>query len=187
MENEKFVLILPEWGDKLQFSQEWVTLILVVITFISGIVLSFIGHRYFGKIIPIIAGAVSGMTGYHIVAGITENRMLQMYIFVIVTLLSICICGLITSFSRYVIKRLGLESFTNRYLYILSPLTGALISGLVFWKWIYVDGLGALCSAAILMGLGIWNGLRCRKQTRVFYTYDNIANVKLGNVEEEDA
>ncbi len=184
---EKFVLVLPEWEDKLQFSQEWVTLILVVITFVAGIVLTFLGYRYFRKIMPVIVGAVCGRAGYHIIAQITENRIVQMYIFVVVMFLSVCICCMVTVLWTYILKKLELDALFQRYLYMISALTGALISGFVLWQWIFADWVVALCCAVILMGLGVWYGWQGMKRTRVFYTYEDLAKMKPDDGRIEDA
>ena len=78
-----FILEIPKWEGKIVFSEEVITLFLVIVALIAGVLLCFWGYRYLQTMVLILWGCLCGMFGYKIGSDMTGNEILQMCIFVI--------------------------------------------------------------------------------------------------------
>ncbi len=173
-----FILEIPKWEGQIVFSEEVITLFLVIVALIAGILLCFWGYRYFQTIALVLWGCLCGALGYKIGSEMTQNEILQMCIFVIFTFLGVCLLYFISMFLIKALEKLKLQSTLNRLLNILISLAGAVIVGVITYTKIYRN-LGVVLVLAVILGIGgIVYGIKKAESRKVFRTYDHIAKMK---------
>lgn len=175
---KEFILTIPKWEGQITFSDELVTLILVIIALVAGILLCFWGYRYFQTITLILLGCLCGMIGYRVGESMTGNEVLQLCIFVMFTFFGVCMCYFLSIIWTSITKKLGIQSFLQRTLHIIASLAGALIVGVVTYTQVYCNLLVVIIAAVLLAAAGIWYGMRNVKARRVFRTYDDLSKLK---------
>ena len=182
---KNFILEIPKWEGQISFSNELVTLILVVIALVAGVLLCFWGYRYFQTIALVLLGCLCGKIGYQIGESMTGNEILKMCIFVIFAFFGVCMCYCLSIIGTKTTKGMGIQTFLHRTLHIIASLAGALIVAVVTYTQVYRNLLVVILGAVILAVAGIWYGNRNLKAKRVFHTYDDLS--KLEPLTEEKA
>lgn len=175
---EDFILKIPKWEGQIIFSQEVITLIIVVIALITGLLMCFWGYRYFQTIALVLLGCVCGMTGFRIGEKMTPNPILQMCFFVMFTFIGICLLYLLSIFWTTLLKKLKLQSLIQRSLHIIAAVSGALIVGIVTYTQVFCNLIVVIVITSILIIGGIWYGIRNLKTKRVFHTYEDLYKMK---------
>ncbi len=175
---EDFILEIPKWEGEIVFSQELITLILVIIALITGVLLCFWGYRYFKTIALILVGCICGFIGYRIGEGMTSNLVLQMCIFVMFTFVGVCMLFFLSILWVWLLDKLKIRSFIQRTLHIIASLSGALMVGGITYFRVYQNLLVVVIIAGVLAIAGIWYGMRNVKARRVFRTYEDLRKLK---------
>ena len=175
---EDFILKIPKWEGEIVFSQELITLIVVIVALITGVLLCFWGYRYFKTIALILLGCICGIIGYRIGEGMTSNLVLQMCIFIMFTFLGVCIFYLLSMVWVWFLDKLKIRAFVQRTLHIIASLTGALLVGLITYFMVFQNVIVAVIIAGILAIAGVCYGIRNVKARRVFRTYDDLKKLE---------
>lgn len=173
-----FILQIPKWEGKIDFSAEVIHLICVIVALIAGVLLCFWGYRYFQTIVLVFLGCLCGILGYRIGQSMTKEPILQMCIFVMIIFLGVCMFYFLSIIWLYFTKKLGIQTFLQRTLHLVAALSGALIVGIVTYTQVFANLIVAACITLMLAILGIWYGNRSLKTKRVFRTYDDLAKMK---------
>ena len=173
-----FILTIPKWEGQIIFSNELITLILVIIALIAGVLLCFWGYRYFQAIVLILLGCLCGMVGYKAGSGMTGNEVLQMIIFVMFAFFGVCMFYGLSILWVHITKKLGIQSFLQRSVHIMASLIGAFVVGFVTFTQVYCNLIVVAVITVLLAAAGIWYGMRNIKARRVFHTYDDLTKLK---------
>ena len=134
-----FILKIPKWRGRIEFSQEVITLVIVIMALTTGVTMCFWGYRYFQTLVKILFGCICGMTGFHIGQIITSNSMLQMYIFVMSICLGICLLHFLLALWIILLRKPKIQSFVQRSLHIIAAVSGALIVGSVIYTQVFCN------------------------------------------------
>lgn len=175
---EDFILKIPKWEGQIDFSQEVITLVIVIIALITGVTMCFWGYRYFQTIVLVLLGCGCGIIGFHIGQGMTPNPVLQMCIFVMFTFLGVCLFYFLSILWATLLNKLKIQSFVQRSLHIIAAISGALIVGLVTYTQVFCNLIAVIVITAVLAIGGIWYGIRSIKAKRVFRTYEDLYKMK---------
>ncbi len=173
-----FILEIPKWEGTLVFSEEVITLVLIVIALIAGVLLCFRGYRYFQTMTLILCGCLCGAGGYKLGVTITDIDILQMSIFVIFTFLGVCLLYFLSMILVNAMEKLHLTSLTNKVLNSVVSIAGAAIVGMIIYTKIY-HNFGIVLALAVVLGIsGTLYSLKKAETRRFFYTYDHLAKMK---------
>lgn len=173
-----FILEIPKWEGYIAFSEEVITLVLVVIALIAGVLLCFWGYRYFQTIALVLFGCLFGAIGYKIGAGMTDSDILQMTIFVMFTFLGVCLLYFVSMILVKAMEKLRLQSAANKVLNTLISIAGAAVVGVVTYTKVY-HNLGIVLAVSVILGIGgIVYGIKKAENRKVFRTYDHLAKMK---------
>lgn len=184
---QDFILKIPKWEGEIVFSQELITLILVIVALITGVLMCFWGYRYFKTIALVLIGCLCGIIGYKIGEGMTSNLVLQMCIFVMFSFLGVCLFYFLSMLWVWLLDKLKIRSFIQKALHIIASLAGALLVGGVTYFMVYQNAIVVIIITVILAVAGIWYGIRNVKARRVFRTYEDLLKLKPLTEEEINA
>lgn len=173
-----FILTIPKWEGQISFSNELITLILVIIALTAGVLLCFWGYRYFQTIALVLLGCACGMLGYRVGSGMTGNEILQMCIFVMFAFFGVCMFYGLSILWVFITKKLGIQSFLQRTVHIIASLIGALVVGAVTYTQVYCNLAVVVVLTVLLAAAGIWYGMKNIKARRVFHTYEDLSKLK---------
>lgn len=173
-----FILQIPEWEGKLIFSGELVSLLMVLTMTVSGVLLCFWGYRYFKVLILIVFGCLSGTVGAQSGAGMTENLIAQMYIFVMFSFLGVCLFYLISICWTMLCKNLCRWSMLQKGSCVVSSALGAAVAGMAVYLKIYHNLIAVMIGTILLFLAGICHGYCSDRKERRFYTYEDLLRIE---------
>lgn len=175
---EDFILKIPKWEGQIDFSQEVITLVIVIVALVTGVTLCFWGYRYFQTIALVLIGCVCGAIGFKIGESMTPNPVLQMCIFVMFTFLGVCLFYFLSILWATLLNKLKIQAFIQRTLHIIAAVSGALIVGIVTYTQVFKNLIAVVIGTAVLAIGGIWYGIKSIKAKRVFRTYEDLYKMK---------
>lgn len=175
---ENFILKIPKWEGQIEFSQETITLVIVIIALVTGVAMCFWGYRYFQTIALILIGCMCGVIGFRIGQEMTANQVLQMCIFVMFTFLGVCLFYFFAILWGTFLDKLKIQAFVQRSLHIIAAVLGALIVGIITYTQVFENLIAVIVGTVILAISGIWYGIQSEKGKRVFRTYEDLYKMK---------
>ena len=184
---EDFILKIPKWKGQIDFSQDVITFVIVIIALITGITMCFLGFRYVQTMALILLGCVWAMAGFYVGQEMTPNPLLQMCMFVLFTFLGTCFCYFLLILWLGLLKKLKLETVMQRSLHLMTAVAGALLVGIVTYTQVFSNLTVAVVLTAVLAIGGISYGICSIKAKRVFHTYEDLYKRKPLTEEESHA
>lgn len=181
-----FILQIPEWEGKLVFSGELVSLLMVLVMTASGVLLCFWGYRYLRVLILIVFGCLSGTVGAQSGAGLTENLIAQMCIFVMFCFLGVCFFYLMSICWTILCRNLCRWSTLQKGSRVVSSTLGAAVAGMAVYLKIYHNFIAVMIGTILLLLAGICHGLCSDRKERRFYTYEDLLHLEPLSEEKKD-
>ncbi|MBR1857167.1 MAG: hypothetical protein IJ803_08880 [Oribacterium sp.] len=175
----RLVLTIPKPEGDILFRPDVVRFLLIIVLLLSGILVSFWGHKYLMTLAAIIAGCLSGFCGISVLKGRINDPVIMMFLFVMFVFLTECLF-----YAVYSLILMAFHSFGGTYaaskklgdiLSYTSPFLGGGIVFAVLYICVLRDFFVCLVIAIFVAASGFIYQKKNRSFKKRFYTYDMIA------------
>lgn len=171
---DKWILKVPEWKGAIIFDYETVFFIIVIAMIISGLVLCFMGYRYFQTLCTVVVGCILGFVGIQLGEAAVQNVVLKMSLFVMIAFMGTFLFYVILIPVKIGLRKLPFWEQICKKQYIFAAILGAGTVGIVAYQCVYRSLPAAIILFVGLTLTGAWWGKRQAAKRRPFYTYDDL-------------
>ena len=195
--SEKVVFKLPHATLDSYFNREVIIFLLMILTIAAGYFVCFWGYKYLVTLALILLGCAAGAVSITILDEYIKYPVLQMFLFVMFVFFAefflYFLYSAYCSFTRnirhgkvykyltgagtihnFICNKFKTDSPIKDLLSVTSPFTGAMLSSLVIYQFIYRDIILCIILAAVVSIAGLIYQKKNNRFHRNYYTYDDI-------------
>lgn len=183
----KWIFCLPDISNGLVFNEETVAFILLILTLVLSLWMTFKGYSVLKTFLLILMALWLGFLGVTVCALFTGEAVFKLVFFVIFLFLGMCMAFFLNTILNYLLRLLGGLLWCESHSYLLSaPLGAGLLCGCV-WLRIFRDTLVCAVLFVILAAAGLLYQHRHRHEIVHAHTYDDIVRMKRPDFQDEAA
>lgn len=173
-----WIFTLPKWDPLNYFTRDVIFFLLTILILVSGILICFWGYKYLLTLVMLILGGISGFVGLYLMEGMTDNKVLLMFFFVMWVFWGECLFYFLSVFVNKLLRERHVHRAVKNFFAVVSPLLGAVAVFLTLYLRVYTGALIDLAIAAVLLIIGAVYQKKEKINEREFKSYDDLYHLK---------